>query len=126
MFASLGYRLDCFLESVDVDGVVAMVHGPGDVADEAHADFFGNSRPRGLGDHVGPPAESFGLLSSLTPSSVPAERTKDSAAHGAGHGEAEVPDITVQPAVVVLAAVTRHRQPPCAWQSEAVDPPRDG
>jgi hypothetical protein len=32
-------RLDRFLEAVDVDRIIALVHGPGDVTDKAHADL---------------------------------------------------------------------------------------
>jgi hypothetical protein len=32
--------IDRLLEAVDVDGVVALVHRPRDVSNQAHADFF--------------------------------------------------------------------------------------
>jgi hypothetical protein len=51
--------LDGFLEAIDVDGVVALVHGPCDVPDEAHADLLGDASPRGLGDAEG---ESAGAI----------------------------------------------------------------
>jgi hypothetical protein len=47
VFSFLRDRLDRFLEEADVDGVVALMHRPGDVPDEAHADLLGDAHPRG-------------------------------------------------------------------------------